>query len=88
MSAERRRATRYQIVAPVRFEEGGAGVTCNVSTSGLFFETEEARSIGQSIGFFLDFEDASVQGEGRVVRVERLDGKFGVAAELSSYGFI
>ena len=87
MSAERRRAKRYPLAAPVHFAQGESGTTRNISASGLFFETEATHAVGKTIGLAVDFKDITVQGAGRIVRIEKLNGKFGVAVELTSYGF-
>jgi len=84
--AERRRAQRYRLAAPVRVE-GTKGITRDISTAGIFFETEQAQRIGDTIRLSIDFPDATVHCEGFVVRMEKLDGKFGVAVELTSYAF-
>lgn len=47
----------------------GIGTTCDISTSGIFYETESAYSFGDTIRFFLNFEDETLQCEARVVRV-------------------
>ena len=65
----------------------GTGITCDISTSGIFFENENAYSIGDTIRLFLNFGDETLQCEARVVRVESRKGQFGVAAELTSYVF-
>ena len=83
---ERRRAKRYKLALPVQLKRG-TGVTRDISTSGVFFETKAAQSTGATINLAVDFTDASVQCEGRVVRVQKLDSKFGIAVELTSYAF-
>jgi Tfp pilus assembly protein PilZ len=65
----------------------GIGTTCDISTSGIFFETENTYSIGETIRLFLNFEHETLQCEARVVRVEPRNGQFGVAVELKSYVF-
>ena len=87
MNAERRRTERYRLAVPFHFQERGTGVTRDISTSGVFFETDQAHSIGDRILLSVDFGDATVQCEGRVVRVDQLEGKFGIAVELTSYAF-
>jgi len=83
---ERRIGERYKLSLPVQLKNG-IGTTCDISTSGIFFETESAYAIGDMIRLFLNFEDETLQCEARVVRVEQLDGQFGVAVELTSYVF-
>ena len=79
---ERRIGERYKLALPVQLSDG-IGTTCDISTSGIFFETESARSIGDTI----NFEHETLQCEARVVRVEPRNGQLGVAAELKSYVF-
>ena len=58
-----------------------------MSTSGVFFETEQAHTCGETSRFSVIFGESTVQCEGRVVRVERFKSKFGIAVELTSYIF-
>jgi hypothetical protein len=83
---ERRRAERYKLALRVELNNG-IGTTFNISTSGIFFETESAHSIGDTIRLFLSFQGATLDCEARVVRTEPLNGQFGVAVELMSYVF-
>lgn len=83
---ERRKGERYKLALPVRLNDG-IGTTCDISTSGILFETERAYSIGDTIRLFLNFEHETLQCEARVVRVEPRNGQFGVAVELKSYVF-
>jgi hypothetical protein len=83
---ERRRGERYKLALPVQLNDG-TGTTCDISTSGIFFETERAYSIGNTIRLSLHFERETLQCEARVVRVEPRNGQFGLAVELTSYVF-
>jgi Tfp pilus assembly protein PilZ len=83
---ERRRGERYKLALPLQLKNG-AGMTRDISTSGIFFETESAYAIGDTIRLLLNFEDETLQCEARVVRVEPCNGQFGVAVELKSYVF-
>jgi hypothetical protein len=83
---ERRRGQRFKLALPVQLNDG-IGMTRDISTSGIFFETENAHSIGDTIRLFLNFEHETLQCEARVVRVEPRNGQFGVAVELKSYVF-
>jgi len=89
---ERRRAIRLPMALPVELEEG-AGITRDLSLSGVFFETEQPFSSKEPITFTLVFEGMSwsrsirLECEGQVVRVEPSNGKVGVAATISSYRF-
>jgi hypothetical protein len=83
---ERRKGKRYKFALPVQLKNG-IGTTCDISTSGIFFETARAYAIGETIRLFLHFEHETLQCEARVVRVEPRNGQFGVAVELTSYVF-
>ena len=83
---ERRKGERFKLALPVQLNDG-IGTTCDISTSGIFFETESAHSIGDTIRLSLNFEHETLQCEARVVRVEPRNGQFGVAVELKSYVF-
>ena len=83
---ERRKGERFKLALPVQLKNG-AGRTRNISKSGIFFETESAYSIGDTIRLFLHFEHETLECEARVVRVEPRNGQFGVAVELKSYVF-
>ena len=80
------RGERYKLALPVQLKNG-IGMTRDISTSGIFFETESAHSIGETIRLSVNFEHETLQCEARVVRVEPHNGQFGVAVELKSYVF-
>jgi len=63
-------------------------MTRDISTSGIFFETERGHSIGDTVNLSVRLGGASIQCEGRVVRLEQVDGKFGIAVDLTSYRFV
>ena len=65
----------------------GIGTTCDMSTSGIFFETESGHSIGDTIRLSLHFEDETLECDACVVQVEPRNSQFGVAVELKSYVF-
>ncbi len=87
---ERRQAARIATAIPVEIQ-GGRGTTRDVSTSGVFFETDLSLLPGEPITVYLILEHVSpaaplrVRCEGRIVRVERRDGRRGVAVAASSY---
>ena len=83
---ERRIAQRFKLARPVQLKDG-TGMTRDISTVGIFFETKKAHSVGDVIDLSVNFADSSVECAGRVVRVENLDGKFGIAVEVTSYSF-
>jgi Tfp pilus assembly protein PilZ len=82
---ERRRGERFSLTLPVKLNDG-TGIIHDISTSGIFFETENAYSIGDTIGLFLHFEHETLRCEARVVRVEVRKGQFaGAHAEDRGY---
>ncbi len=91
-SAERREALRLPMRLPVELERGN-GWTCDISASGVFFETDESLTPGTPIEFSMLLEYAyptplRLECEGQIVRVERCGGKVGVAAVMNSYRLI
>ena len=87
MHEERRRAERYRLEAPVALQDGSTGITRDISTEGIYFETERGYSIGETVNLSVRLGEASIQCEGRVVRLEQVEGKFGIAVDLTSYRF-
>jgi PilZ domain len=87
---ERRLAQRFRVALAVELD-GGTGVTCDVSSSGVFFATERSFSCGEHIRFTLVLERGDpqrqmyLQCQGKVVRVERRAGRERVAVAISAY---
>lgn len=73
--------------------EAGNGWTRDVSVSGVYFETEQSFSVGAPITFSMVLAHANpdvplrVQCQGHIVRVERRDGRIGIAATVTSVRF-
>ena len=89
---EKRQAERHRVTLAVKFE-GGGGTSRDISAAGMFFETaDRSFSPGETIHVWLLFEHVNpdepilLRCEGRVVRVERSEGRVGVAVAFSSYG--
>jgi PilZ domain len=82
---ERRRGERFKLA--LLQLKNGTGITRDISTSGILFETENPYSIGGTIRLSLHFEHETLQCEAQVVRVEPRNGQVGVAVELMSYVF-
>lgn len=89
---ERRKATRFEGRLPVEWD-GGVGVTRDFSASGVYFETDDAPWLGQSIEFRMELNQAGlweryrVCFRGQVVRVEPNGLKTGVAVAIHSHSF-
>jgi hypothetical protein len=87
VNRERRGAGRYELALPVRYRDGCVGVTRNISASGVLFETDRAEREGDSFVLEVELADATIRCEGRVVRIEPLGNRFGVALELTTSRF-
>ena len=66
---ERRKGERFKVALPVQLNDG-IGITCDISTSGIFFETESAHSVGETIRLSVDFRtrEPPVRGPRRAGR--------------------
>jgi Tfp pilus assembly protein PilZ len=83
---DRRKEQRFKLALPLQLKNG-TSMTRDISTSGIFFETESGHSIGDTIRLSLHFEDETLECDACVVRVEPRNSQFGVAVELKSYVF-
>ena len=90
MAKEPRRHNRVSAELPVELEDGGSGLTRDVSPSGIYFVGLGRPQKGQAIRFTLEFANpADPSGKvrlaclGEVVRVEESAGKFGVAVSIT-----
>jgi PilZ domain-containing protein len=90
--ADRRRAWRYPAHLGVSLDSG-TGVSCDVSASGIYFETDAALSPGETIAFSFNLEDIypdvrlDLHCTGKIVRVEQRGGQLGVAATIDAWSF-
>jgi len=86
MAELRRAQQRVSAVLPVKVDGKAAGVTRDISPSGIFFETDLDMTDGSSIHFTLEFDNPSgkllLECSGEIVRVEKAGGKIGVAAKI------
>ena len=82
----RRAQQRVSAVLPVKVEGKPAGITRDISPSGIFFETDAEMAQGSAIHFSLEFDNPSgkllLECTGEIVRIERTGGKVGVAAKI------
>ena len=86
MATGKRKEERMSVTRPVRMDRV-TGVTRNVSTSGVFFETNVDFAVGSKISFMIELEGlrdekSMLRCQGEIVRVEHRDGKVGVAAKI------
>ena len=91
-TVDRRQAFRFPIALPVELERG-VGITRNISTSGVFFETDQVFSTGALIRLTLVLEPkcpsnpTCLHCQGEIVRAERQEERMGVAVAFTSYRF-
>lgn len=89
-SSSIRREQRFSSALNVMFD-GGAGISRNVSASGIYFETETPLAPGALLSFTIDYKNPDgaplrMKCDAHIVRVEGLPrGRIGVGAEI--YGF-
>jgi len=85
--AHRRRDERIATAFPVSVN-GSAGKTRDISASGIFFEVDEDTKLGSKIHFSVQLDTPggllNMVCEGEVIRLEKRDGKLGVAAKIIS----
>lgn len=85
--AHRRRDERISTSFPVTVN-GSAGKTRDISASGIFFEVDEDTKLGSKIQFSVQLDTPGgilkLVCEGEVIRLEKRDGKLGVAAKILS----
>ncbi len=86
-----RREPRFESDLAVELE-GGSARARNVSASGIYFETSMPLRKGAELRFTVQFAPIEgaplrMQCRARVVRVERLVGRFGVGATIQHFDF-
>lgn len=71
---------------PVSLQGGATGTTRDLSASGIYFETDVEPVQDSALAFSVEFNSGSggmaLRCQARVVRVERLGGRVGVAARI------
>lgn len=64
-----------------------AGITRDVSASGIFFETDASFAVGSEIDLSVELDTPGgkmlLKAHGNVVRVEHRDAKIGVAVKIT-----
>lgn len=89
---ERRQAWRYPLSLDVRLPQGD-GVTRDVSSSGVLFETDASFAPGEPLTFTVTLENVNpgvpleLHCQGTIMRVEQRKGKVRVAASIDWYSF-
>jgi len=89
---EKRKTMRFHMNLPIELKNG-KGVTRDVSTQGVFFETDQLLSVDETVEFTIAMLYAVVDSsvrlrcQGKVLRVEPAPNGIGVAAALTSHSF-
>lgn len=87
-----RRSPRFSGKVPVQLPTE-VGITRDFSTSGIYFFTDSAFTVGDKIEFSLALNSfgaertVSVHCTGNVLRVEPQEERFGIAVELTAHTF-
>ena len=88
MREVRRNNQRVASTVPVKVAGHAAGLTRDVSPSGIFFNSDLEMTSGSTIQFSLEFDEPTgkltLECTGQVVRVERENGKLGVAVKITT----
>ena len=86
MSEQHRIEEREVAALTLHLEEGLRGTTRDVSTSGVYFESDANQAVGSVIDFTIDFDTPSgplhLKCHGEVVRSERHGGRIGAAVKI------
>jgi hypothetical protein len=85
---EPRKEDRIREQLPVKvLNDDGKGATRDLSSSGVFFETDKDYEVGSAITITIDFENAPrarIRCVGTIVRVESRGSKVGVAVHVNA----
>ena len=90
---EKRASQRIQLEVPV-YVGGEKAVTRNISWAGIYFLTDQHLAEGGTLNFSLDLsctlpgKPIKLDCQGEVIRVERRDSKFGIAAKINNFQYI
>jgi len=82
---DRRRAERFPLTLPIELGHTHS-VTHDFSGMGVFFTSDEPFEVDSEIDFLLRVPDAvNVRCKGRIVRVNHMGGRYGVAATIDEF---
>jgi hypothetical protein len=85
---EPRREDRIRERLPVEvLDDDGKGVTRDISSAGVYFETDKDYEVGSTITLTIDFESdprARIRCVGTIVRLEDRGSKVGVAVHVNA----
>lgn len=83
---DNRREERVTAALPVILGDV-VGTTCDVSASGMFFETSTSFSVGESIDFTVEFDAPGgkrmLRCRGQIIRTEQRADRIGVAIKIA-----
>ena len=86
MSEHHRIEEREDAALTLHLEEGIRGTTRDISTSGVYFESDADQAVGSVIDFTIDFDTPSgpmyLKCHGQVVRTERHGSRIGAAVKI------
>ncbi len=67
--------------------DSASGTTCDVSASGVFFETSASLAVGEPIDFTVEFEAPGgkriLKCRGQIIRTEQRADRIGVAIKIA-----
>jgi hypothetical protein len=91
VSSDRRRDRRYSMASVISVDDARA-ITVNLSSTGVYFVTDQPLTAGQQILLVLTFEHSTPAGtrvtcNGRILRVDGRPDGFGVAAAYEPIEF-
>jgi hypothetical protein len=96
---EQRRTRRFKLQLPLSITRTGAdrvtlvGFTRNISSSGVLFTTEREPDLGGPIEYIITLnhegpQTVNLRCIGKVLRSERMDTTYQIAATLERYEFV
>ena len=84
------RADRHPVAFPISIGPS-KGLVKDISTTGIYFETDQNQKVGSMIDFVLDLETPGgplhIQCRGTVVLIEENSGRLGIAATITESTF-
>jgi len=87
-NVSRERSPRVKASFPLTLSDGAAGVTKDISATGMCFELDSSQEEGQIISFWVELDTPGgklkLVCEGEIVRVEEDGGKTRVATKIIS----
>lgn len=87
---EKRREERFALEVPVMLETG-TGLSRDISQSGIYFMTDQRLYPGGNLKFSVKLDHiragkpVRLDCQAQVLRVEPIDGSFGIAAKISNF---